>query len=596
MSISTLQKDYLAAGSIFVIALLVFWFSPVHQLTDSNYSMLLSESLLKHGTFALDDYNIPRLPPHYHDNTYKNGEIYQLELVGPHFYYYFPPGSSVLSIPFVAVMNAFGISAANVDRTYNPYGEEKIETILAAILMAGLAGIFFFSARLKLPLSWSAIIAVGGVFGTQVWSTASRALWTDTWGIFLLGIVVWILLAQETNRCKLSPILLATLLAWAYFVRPTNVISIIAITIYLFVSYRRSFLPYAITGALWFAGFVAYSWYNFHQLLPKYFLLNRLSFGSFWTAFAGNLVSPSRGLFIFVPVLLFIFYLLLRYRDHLPFKKITLVALAVVAAHLIVIAGFVPWNGGFCYGPRYTTSLAPWFVLLAIIAAKGLLSWRDFASLGRATVWRTQLATGAMLLIVGIILNARGAISQETWAWNSWPTSVDKVPGKIWDWRQPQFLAGLVQPPLPKDFALLEGRTNFASPDAEKYLWYGWSWNEASIRWNDGDEATVVFALDKINDAVLQISMGPFLASGILDQQTVDVSLNGQLIQRIVLKDDEAKTYSLSVSKDILKNKNILTFKFANAARPKSLGVSGDLRKLAVRFEWIELKPQPAQP
>ena len=39
----------LAGGTIFIVALLlVFWLSPVRQLTDSNYSMLLSESLLRH--------------------------------------------------------------------------------------------------------------------------------------------------------------------------------------------------------------------------------------------------------------------------------------------------------------------------------------------------------------------------------------------------------------------------------------------------------------------------------------------------------------------------------------------------------------------
>src|SRR5438132_1747144 len=120
MLLPTLKQDWLAGGSIFVFTLLVFWFSPVHQLTDSNYSMLLSESLLRHRSFALDNYNIPRLTPRYHDNTFKNGEMYQLELVDPHLYYYFPPGSSVLSLPYVALMNAFGVSAAKPDGTYNP--------------------------------------------------------------------------------------------------------------------------------------------------------------------------------------------------------------------------------------------------------------------------------------------------------------------------------------------------------------------------------------------------------------------------------------------------------------------------------------------
>ena len=372
MSISPSQKDYLVALSIFAVTLLVFWFSPVHQLTDSNYSMLLSESLIKHRSFALDTYKIPRLSPRYHDNTYKNGEMYQLELVGPHLYYYFPPGSSVLSLPYVAVMNAAGISAANSDGTYSSDGEEMIDTTLAAILMAALAAIFYWMARLVLPISWSVVVALAGAFATQVWSTASRALWSETWGILLLGIVAWMVLRQETKRRQGDPILLATLLAWSYFVRPTNVISIAAITSWVFLFHRSTLVKYAVTGALWFAVFVGYSWYNFHQVLPKYFLLNRLSFGSFPTAFAGNLISPSRGLLIFVPVVIFIGYLLVGNRARIPFERLTILSLAIIAAHLIVIAGFVPWNGGFCYGPRYTTGIIPWFMLLAIFAIKSM--------------------------------------------------------------------------------------------------------------------------------------------------------------------------------------------------------------------------------
>jgi hypothetical protein len=604
MSISTSQRDWLVAGSIFVVALLVFWFSPVHQLTDSNYSILLSESLLKHRSFTLDSYNIPRQQPRYHDNTFKNGEMYQLETVGPHLYYYMPTGSSVLSLPYVAVMNALGVSAANADGTYNPEGEETIETGLAAILMAALAAIFFFTARLLLPLRWSVVIALAGAFATQLWSTASRALWSDTWGVFLLGIVVWMLLAHESGTgvppvnhtqdaratSKLNPIALASLLAWSYFVRPTNVISILAITVYLFVRYRRLFVAYAITGAVWLSLFVTYSWYHFHQLLPNYFLLNRLSFSAFWTAFAGNLVSPSRGLFVFVPVLLFVAYLLIEYRRHLSSRPLILLALTIIAVHLVIVAGFTPWNGGFCYGPRYTTSIVPWFVLLSILGIRAMLTWRDSSPTKRAPVG--QLSAGALLLLVSLILNARGATSQETWAWNNWPTSVDKVPGKIWDWRQPQFLAGLIHPPLPQEFPLLKDRIDFAAPESDKYLWYGWSWNEPEIRWSDGREAAIIFALNEASNSVLQIRIGPFVFPGKVDEQRVDIAINGQPIEHLVLKDGEIRTYSLTVSKDILKNKNILTFNLPDAASPKSLKVGGDLRKLGVKVEWMQLQTQ----
>src|SRR5262245_38737209 len=142
-----------AVLAIFIVTFLVFWFSPNRQLTDSNYSMLLSESILHHQTFMLDRYAIPRLPPTWHDNTFKNGEMYQLELVGPHLYYYLPPGSSLLSLPYVACMNAFGVSAANADGSYSPEGETRIETGLASVLMALLSCILFFTARLYLPVT-----------------------------------------------------------------------------------------------------------------------------------------------------------------------------------------------------------------------------------------------------------------------------------------------------------------------------------------------------------------------------------------------------------------------------------------------------------
>src|SRR5688572_15624223 len=138
----------ISAALVFGLTLLIFWFSPVHQITDSHYSMLLSESLLYHRSFKLDNYNIPRLAPAYHDHTWKNGNIPQIELVDNHLYLYRPPGSSLLSLPYVALLNFFGISAANSDGTYNPRGEMQIETSLAALLMASLAVVFLLTSRL----------------------------------------------------------------------------------------------------------------------------------------------------------------------------------------------------------------------------------------------------------------------------------------------------------------------------------------------------------------------------------------------------------------------------------------------------------------
>lgn len=219
---------------IFALMLIVFLLSPVRQVTDSRYSMLLTQSILERGSFRLDDYGLPRHEPEWDKTFYRYGD-YRLEASRGHVYYYLPPGSSVLSAPFVALLNAFGLSAVGDDDTYDHQGEVKIEATLTAFLMAALSCLFFYTARLILPIKWSVFVALCGALGTQVYSTASRAMWSHTWGILLLGIVVFLLLRLEARQRSFSPVLMASLLSWLYFVRPTFAVSILAISVYLFL-------------------------------------------------------------------------------------------------------------------------------------------------------------------------------------------------------------------------------------------------------------------------------------------------------------------------------------------------------------------------
>lgn len=427
--------------ALFGFTLFVFLISRVHQVTDSTYSMLLSESLLHHRSLALDNYQIPRLEPKEQIGYVSNGDIYHLEYVDGKIYYFFPPGSSVLSIPFVAVMNAAGVSAANPDGTYNRDGDTKIQVRLSALLMAAFAVIVFYAARLLLPLGWSALIAFSTVLGTQIWSTASRALWSDTWAIFLLGFVIVLLIAQEARKGRPRPVLLATLLSWTYFTRPTYAIPITAITIYLFIYYRPTFLRYTLTGGIWLAVLIGYSEYNYGQLLPNYYLASRLSFETFWMALAGNLISPSRGLLIFVPILFFVAYLLMRYASELYSPRLVILSLGIIVVHLIVVSGFSPWWAGHAYGPRYSTGLVPWFAVLGIVALKSRLTWIEKHPATKRVFRTIELVAGGLLLFGSLFINALGATAHRTWLWNSRPVNVDASPERVWDWKHPQFLA-----------------------------------------------------------------------------------------------------------------------------------------------------------
>ena len=432
------KTDLFAGLVIFILTCSIFILSHNRQVADSKYSILVSESLLYHGTFTLDRYGFEDFGK---QNSGGWGGIYQLELAGGHVYYYLPPGSSILSIPWVAVMNAFGVSASNADGAYNPRGERIIQAGLAAILMAAFAWLVFLTSRLLLPLGWSALIAFSVALGTQVLSTASSGLWSDTWGILLVGFVVYMLLAHECGRRQIRPMLLATLLAWSYFVRPTNSLAVMAVTAYIFFFCRALFIRYLAVGIAWLAAFIAYSWFHFGHALPDYFLASRLDFHSFWIALAANLISPSRGLLVFVPVIIFVIYLLVRYAHELPSRRLVIISLAIIVAHLIVVSGYAHWWAGHCFGPRFTTGLVPWFALIGILAIRARLAWREQHEPKRSLGWNAEIAFGAMLLLISVGINARGAMNGATAVWNQKPVNVDEHPERVWDWKHPQFLA-----------------------------------------------------------------------------------------------------------------------------------------------------------
>jgi hypothetical protein len=429
---------------LFIVTGLVFMLSPVWVLADSNYSMLLSESIIRNHSAHLNAYRfpapiredarcVPPLPP-----IPLEFQTFQLARVNGNVVYCYPHGTSILSIPFVALMRMFGVSPSTTDGQYNRAGEAVTQRLLAALLMAGLTLVLFRTALLLLGVLPSLFIAGGTAFGTQIWSTASRAMWSHTWLIFLGGLVAYSLLRRETGQRKPGPVILATLFSWMYFTRPTGAIPILCVTVYMFAFYRREFLTYALTGLAWFGGFLAYSWFTFGKLIPDYFVDSRFDIRGLSTALPAILISPSRGLFIYVPILIFVFYLLIRYWKTLPFQRLAVLTLAMVMIQILTIALWPIWWGGYSYGPRLLTDAIPWLVLLAILGCAARLRTAKFS--------RSEAVAAFVLVALSIAINGRGAVSWPTARWHI-VVDIDSHPQRAWDWSYPQFMAGLIAPP-----------------------------------------------------------------------------------------------------------------------------------------------------
>ncbi|HEX7185446.1 MAG TPA: hypothetical protein VF756_26725 [Thermoanaerobaculia bacterium] len=410
----------IAGALVFLVLLVLFHRSPVRQRGDSRYSLLLSESLLVHGSFALDRY-------------FGDGELpYQVERTGGHVYYLFPPGSSVLSLPLVALLRLSGATAVAPGGGYDDDGEAALERRVAAFLGAVFGLCVFLLARLLLPVGWSAVIALSLGLGTQVWSTVTRAHWSHGWFVVLGALAVYELLAAEQRQRRPRGWWLGSLLAWSYFTRPTAIVPLIAVALWLAFRHRRSLPAFLAACVFWMGLLTAWSWSLYQKLLPAYFQPGRLGSEHFFEAIAGNLISPARGMLLFSPLVLFIAYLAIRYRKELPYRSLAVLAAAVSLVHLLVISSYGHWWGGYSYGPRLMTDALPWIALLAVLGVEG---WR------RAGPVRLEKIAGVVLVALSVFWNGAGAWSQEANRWNARPVSVDKSPERVWDWRDPQLLA-----------------------------------------------------------------------------------------------------------------------------------------------------------
>jgi hypothetical protein len=437
-SAANLRTVFIAQCALATVAFLIFFYSPVIWISDSIYSMLTAQSIIEYGTPDLSAYTIPKFRPAIPAGMLAadRDNAYQLGIINGKVLYFYAHGTSILSVPFVGAMKIFGVSPATSDHVFYFGGEVLIQKLLAAALMAILACIFFRTALLMLNLRWSLVVAIGAAFGTQVWSTASSSMWSHTWEIFLAGCVVYLMLRAERRGQKRAPLsfaAVAVLLGLMFFVRPTGAVLIACVTIYVLCARRGDFIPYAIAGAVCLALYAGYTKTVFGSVIPDYYR-EPLAFSTLGIGLERNLISPSRGLFVYVPAAAFVLYLVARHWKNLQHKPLAIMALATIGGLLIVVSSWWLWWAGICYGPRLLTDAIPWFVLLAILGCAAIPPER------RSLVSNPALAIGALLLAISIAMNARGALARETAQW----ALMGPIEVHALEWSDPQFLAGLV--------------------------------------------------------------------------------------------------------------------------------------------------------
>jgi hypothetical protein len=427
--------DIVIGLCIFAGVTAVYWQSGIIVSIDSGWALPLAVNIIHDQRTDLDNY------------ASKIGTLdYRVEKINGHYYSYFPIGTVILTLPFVW----FAEKSGNLDlfaymQTIVPNGMDplaiSLEMRIASLITALTATLIYFLGRQFSGMLPSLALACIFAFCTAAWSTASRALWAH--GPSMLLITMALLLVSAARFRPWLVQFAGIPLAFSYLVRPTNSVSLILFTILMIWKYRQFFVGYILGVSLILLPFFAYNYSVYGKLLPNYYLATRLfdvpeyaptyvkNTFYFGEALWGNLFSPSRGLFIFYPVLLFsllgmVIQLRKRARD-----TVSIYLIVIIILHWISVSAYWKWWGGTAFGPRLMSDITPYLIYFLIPIFSLLATLR---AAPRAMLFSAM----TLSILASILINGSGATRAGGYEWNWGKYSIDDYPMRVWDWNESQ--------------------------------------------------------------------------------------------------------------------------------------------------------------
>jgi hypothetical protein len=315
-------------------------------------------------------------------------------------------------------------------------GAPTVIAKVTASLLVALAAVFaFLIASRRTSLGVAALVAVGYVLGTNTWLSGQTLGGHETVAFGLTGALL-VIAAPGTAISRRGAWAAATMLAVAGAARAQVAPAVAILALALLVrSGFRHWLPLSVLAVA--SGLVAgYNTVWFGHILGNAPHLESLhatvhattgTFTTPWNGALGLLVSPSRGLVVFSPVVL---VCLLGVWPALRegWKGPLFWCLLAGVAQLTLYSCYTVWWGGHAYGPRYALDALPPFIPIAAVGA---------AFLAKSLAGR---AVGVVVLAWSIALAATGAFSYPADRWNNVPSEVDQHHERLWDWNDMQFV------------------------------------------------------------------------------------------------------------------------------------------------------------
>ncbi len=423
---------------------------------DATGNMLFSVNLLKHHSFLITPPQVPgafvwtweHTPEttsrgeitewdNMKDEAYRAGHLtaepyqYMAPTVYPDQYANtFGIGAMLILLPVYAALDLVTDLVSN--RPLWWYSAK-----VTASLLTAWAAVFIFLTMRQFVTSLPAVLgALAFGLGTSAWTLSSQALWQQTPYLFFLSLGTWWLVGVEAR--PRGALYCGAAFGMATLCRPTGAMIVVLAGLYLLwlapprfpgvapggVSARAGtsapplFLTYVIGGLPFALLLGAYNAYYFggpfvfgQDVVVESMAQTRGATGAWETplaeGLAGLLFSPSRGLFVYSPVMVLGFIgAVMTWHD--PRKYAPLIPLQVaVLVQFVVSAKWYDWWGGWSYGPRPIVDTGVFLALLMIPVI--IRSWSA----------RWMRGIFVTLLLYSVAVQVVGAWAYNEYSWNN---------------------------------------------------------------------------------------------------------------------------------------------------------------------------------
>jgi hypothetical protein len=407
-----------APGLLFAVLLLAYMATGrTVDAWDTWPARVLPFSILREGNLDLDEFRFLHAtsPPHF------------LTRAGGHWVSSYPIGPAVLAVPFYvpAVLGGVDPQSPLVP---------QLEKLAAATMVAASALLLYLAARRLAGAAAALPVALVYGLATSNLSVASQALWQHGPSLLLLTAALYALVrARDDPRWAGWA---GFPLAFAVVTRPIDLPLVAPLAVHVLVRHPSQVLRFLLSAVPPVLLEVGYDLAYWGRPLASHLPAGIASPLEPWLwstpvreGLAGLLVSPTRGLLVYSPVLLLsLVGLALAWRrggDRL------LRALGPgVLLTLLVLSKWYFWWGGSTFGPRLLADLNP-SLALGLVPLAGAVRRR-----------RALTVTFAVRLGWSVAAHGIGAYHDDG-SWNGCPPGIDLVPARRWSWTDNQ----LVNPP-----------------------------------------------------------------------------------------------------------------------------------------------------